>query len=309
MGAVNRGLNHHAIPAECGGTRAHTSRLAVHRSSQNGGEINSDLCSRHGKCTCEEAALYEEVIQILPPSQYVDLTINPQSEREADSVCSSGYVFPENGSRASPYEEVRISPLSAYSEPNRNPQDPRETDSVRSSGYVIPGDRVSLHEEVKIWPPSEYVEFKRNLPRAREINSDHSSACVNPTNSSRTSPCKKQKISPLSMYIELNRNPPGAREVNSDHAFVCVKSANSGRAPYEDVKISPPPGYTELDKNKQRQDRKNHEYQKLLKHGSGYVIPLGATEPPTTTTSGYTQLDDTKREQKDDTSYQKLIQK
>ena len=306
-------MNRHVIPAECGRTQnedVNTSPLAVRRNSQNRGEINTGLGSGHDNPTpnCQEAALYEEVIQILPPSEHIGLIRNPQDPRETDSVRSSGYVIPGNGGRISLDEEGKNLPLSEHVDFTRNSQDPRGRDSVRSSGYVIPGDRVSLHEEVKIWPPSEYAEFNRNLPRARKINSDHSSACVNPTNSSRASPCKKQKISPLSMYIELNRNPPGAREINSDHAFVRVKSSNSGRAPYEDGKILHS-GYTKLDKDKQRQDRKNHEYQKLLKHGSGYVIPLSTAETSTATTSGYTQLDDTKREQEDDTSYQKLIQK
>ena len=153
--------------------------------------------------------------------------------------------------------------------------------------------------------PYLILEVKNDLPGSREINSDHSSGCANLTNDSGALPYRKVKISPLSEYIELNRNLPGAREVNSAHSLGCVHSADNGRASYKE--ISPPPGYTELDKDKQRQDRKNHEYQKLLKHGTGYVIPLGAAEASTTTTSGYTQLDDRKRQQKDDTSYQKLI--
>ena len=223
-------------------------------------QISSDLCSRHGEptSTCEGTAVYEEVIHILPPSQYVDLTINLQSKRETDSVRSSGYVFPENGSRVSPYEEVQI------------------------------------------WPPLQYVEFKGRSPGAGEINSEYSSGCANPGDYNRASPYEEVKISPLSEYIEFNKNLPSKREVNSNHGFLSVNSTNSGRAPYEDVKISPLSGYTELDKNKQRQDRKNHEYQKLLKHGTGYVIPLDAKEPPTATTSGCTQPDDTKCEQKDD---------
>ena len=252
VGVVNHGLNHYSIPAECNRTQNeefHTSPMSVFENLQNGGEISSDLCLCHGEptSTCEETALYEEVIQILPPSEYVDLTINPQSERETDSVCSSGssgYVFPENCSRVSPYEEVQI------------------------------------------WPPLQYVEFKRNLPGTRRINSDHSSSCANPGNDSRASPYEEVKISPLSEYIELNRNLLGAREINTDQGLGCFNSAYSGRAPYEDVKISPLSGYTELDKNKQSQDRKNHEYQKLLKHGSGYVISLSTAS--TTTTSGDT---------------------
>ena len=271
VGAVSRGFNHHPIPNERGRTQ-------------------------------------NEDVHTLPRAVDVD-NRNLQNDGEIYSDFGSDHDNPTSTSQETALcgKVTQTLPPSERVDHTRNMQDERETDSLCTSGYVMPAssNRVSPYEV----SPLEFliVQVKNNLPGAREINSNHSSACANPANDSAASPYKKVKISPLSEYIGLNRNLLDARKINSDQGFGCFNSAYSGRASYKE--ISPLSGYTELDKNKQIQDRKNHEYQKLLKHSSGYVIPLSTTEPSTTTASGYTQLDDTKREQKDDTSYQKLIQK
>ena len=132
--------------------------------------------------------------------------------------------------------------------------------------------------------------MNRNPQNGRETNSDRGSGYVIPADT-RTAPYEEIQISPSSKNIEFKINSQNGRRRTG---------------PYEVVQIWPPPGYTELDKN--QQDEPKNVYQKLLKYDSDYVIPAEAAEEPQTT-SGYTELDNTKREQKDDASYQKLMKK
>jgi hypothetical protein len=92
--------------------------------------------------------------------------------------------------------------------------------------------------------------------------------------------------------------------------------ADDGTEPYEEVQISPPSVYAELDRNRQDKTTNDGLYQKLLKRDSDYVIPAH-TEAESSyeevgkikTPPGYTELDNTKRVQDDSACYQKLIKK
>ena len=81
--------------------------------------------------------------------------------------------------------------------------------------------------------------------------------------------------------------------------------------PYE--KVSPPPVYTELNRNQQNVTTADNTYQKLIKDDAGYALPVhgeaktsyedvGNNKAP----SDYQELDSTKRVVDDSASYQKL---
>ena len=93
-------------------------------------------------------------------------------------------------------------------------------------------------------------------------------------------------------------------------------AADNGTEPYEEVQISPPSVYAELDRNRQDKATNDATYQKLLKRDSNYTIPNHTEAEPSyeevgkiKTTPGYKELDNTKRVQDDSACYQKLIKK
>ena len=91
-----------------------------------------------------------------------------------------------------------------------------------------------------------------------------------------------------------------------------VSSIDEAITPYEEV--SPPPVYTESNRNQQDAATVDNTYQKLLKYDSGYALPphgeletsyedVESNKAP----SNYQELDGTKRVLDDSASYQKLI--
>jgi hypothetical protein len=75
-------------------------------------------------------------------------------------------------------------------------------------------------------------------------------------------------------------------------------AADNGTEPYEEVQISPPSVYAELDRNRQDEATNDATYQKLLKRDSNYTIPNHTEAEPSyeevgkiKTPPGYKELD------------------
>ena len=79
------------------------------------------------------------------------------------------------------------------------------------------------------------------------------------------------------------------------------ESHNNETSPYEDVHISPSSVYAKLNRN-ERDAADNDNYQKLLKHHPGDVVPTVYSYPEV-----YTELNRNERDATDDDNYQKLL--
>ena len=132
-----------------------------------------------------------------------------------------------------------------------------------------------------------------------------------------TGPYEEVSNSPHSVYAELDRNRRVEKTSDSTYQKLLKPSsdyvipADGDESSYEFVPDSSPSVYAELNRN-QEENTNDNTYQKLLKPGSDYVIPaenhsyeeVGKKRSP----PGYTELDQTKREDAD-ASYQKLLKK
>ena len=118
--------------------------------------------------------------------------------------------------------------------------------------------------------------------------------------------------SPVSLLIKQKLDNVKQAYVGTtpdEQDYVIPNNVDTGS--YQDAEILQPRPYAELDKSR-RETTDDVDYQKLLKKDSGYVIPfegdiktneeVGETNSP----PGYTELDGTKCDLKDN-SYQKLI--
>ena len=91
-----------------------------------------------------------------------------------------------------------------------------------------------------------------------------------------------------------------------------LANRTEGESFYEEI-ASPPLDYTQLDRNQPKEENDNH-YEKLVVDNSGYVVPYTPpsdeeVENKIKSLPGYTKLDETKREQDDNASYQKLMKR
>ena len=107
-------------------------------------------------------------------------------------------------------------------------------------------------------------------------------------------------------------HPHGKTKLNQHPFFLLIQepvysAADDGTEPYEEVQISPPSVYAELDRNRQDEATNDATYQKLLKrqHDSDYVIPADGSP-----SSVYAELDRKRQDETtNDGTYQKLLKR